>query len=199
MTLTSWEKEAERKRIVQPCFAHPPLLQKHGIQPLLLVTYLLTTSVFVVRCSSVALHPSSEPELDADALTAKKIWLENLIADEIIQKYLNSEVLPDVYAQTPNQPRGFGENKRFSEFVGKRSADEKRFSEFVGKRSPHEKRFSEFVGKRSPTEKRFSEFVGKRSPLNKRFSEFVGKRFSEFVGKRSGDNESKRFSEFVGK
>jgi len=160
-------------------------------QRFLLATFLLVASAINTKCAQGIAPPLSETEASAEPLSPKKAWLENLIADEIIQKYLNSEVLPSMLSDQRTVKDAAA--KRFSEFVGKR------FSEFVGKRNPEEKRFSEFVGKRSPDEKRFSEFVGKRTPLDKRFSEFVGKRFSEFVGKRSGDNDEKRFSEFVGK
>lgn len=91
-----------------------------------------------------------------------------------------------------------GEDKRFSEFVGKRNMYEflgKRY-EFVGKRNPYE-----FVGKRNPYEflgKRMPyEFIGKRVPyefIGKRVPyEFIGKRY-EFLGKRTPvEDIGKRF------
>merc|ERR1712228_333718 len=176
--------------------AVPSYFRLSWFLPILLVSLICSASY--VKCAPGILAPSSEPGAEEEAFSPlqRKASLENLIADEIIQKYLNSEVLPSIYTKNVQSDQRMLKDaaaKRFSEFVGKR------FSEFVGKRNPEEKRFSEFVGKRSPEEKRFSEFVGKRSPLDKRFSEFVGKRFSELVGKRSGDNDEKRFSEFVGK
>nr|KAG5694241.1 hypothetical protein BaRGS_021556 [Batillaria attramentaria] len=94
--------------------------------------------------------------------------------------------------------------KRFTEFVGKRSPYEflgKRGYEFLGKRGPYEflgKRGPyEFLGKRGPYE-----FLGKRSPyefLGKRSPyEFLGKRSPyEFLGKRP--MSKKRYYDFLGK